>query len=100
MKTKSSFREFGNLHISFLGGNTNYTFIINGTINQAAWDALPNSLITVRFYANDTLGNISFVDVIIYKEVSDGGKKIPGYNLLFFIGSLLVFIAIAYIYIC
>jgi len=45
------------------GGETNYTFITNGTINQGAWDVLPEGLVTLRFYANDTL-------VIIFKDTT------------------------------
>lgn len=48
------------------GGKTNYAFVTNGTIDQAAWDTLPEGLIILRFYANDTLGNLgtSFITVV------------------------------------
>ena len=50
------------------GGNINHTFTINQTIDQAAWDALSEGLIILKFYSNDTLGNIGVAEVLIYKE--------------------------------
>jgi len=61
-------------------GSHNYTFTQNGTINQVAWDSLLDDLITLRFFAVDKIGNLSFKDVII-KKVSTS-ESIPGYNLL------------------
>jgi len=49
-------------------GLTNTTFTTNGTINQALWDALPEGNIVLRFYANDSAGNIGFVEVTIRKD--------------------------------
>ena len=51
-------------------GLTNTTFTTNGTINQALWDALPEGNIVLRFYANDSAGNIGFTEVTIRKDVS------------------------------
>ncbi|MBY8990690.1 MAG: right-handed parallel beta-helix repeat-containing protein [Candidatus Lokiarchaeota archaeon] len=59
------------------GGLNNYTFRINGTINQAAWDALSNGSVTIRFYARDVLGNVAFEEVTIIKGVS-ADKLDPG----------------------
>ena len=50
-------------------GLTNTTFTTNGTINQSAWDALPDGNIIIRFYANDSAGNIGFAEVTINKDV-------------------------------
>ncbi|MHA1248649.1 MAG: NosD domain-containing protein [Candidatus Helarchaeota archaeon] len=41
-------------------GINNYTFTTNGSINQNAWDLKPNGYIVIRFYANDTAGNLNF----------------------------------------
>ena len=59
------------------GGLNNYTFRINGTINQAAWDALSNGRVTIRFYARDVLGNVAFEEVTIIKGIS-ADKMDPG----------------------
>jgi len=71
------------------GGLQNFSFTINSTINQVAWDALSDGSITVRFYAVDKIGNLSFKDVIV-KKVSPS-ESIPGYNLIIFIGITLSF---------
>ncbi|MHA2287961.1 MAG: hypothetical protein ACXABG_04155 [Promethearchaeota archaeon] len=52
------------------GGISNYTFIDNGTIFQTAWDSLPNGIVTLKFYANDTLGNINYQQLNITKDGS------------------------------
>lgn len=62
------------------GGLRNYTLIENGTINQGAWDALNYGQITIRFYAVDKAGNISFKEIIIIKDLSSS-ELIPGYYL-------------------
>jgi len=84
------------------GGETNYTFITNGTINQEAWDVLPEGLVTLRFHANDTLGNLGSETVIIFKDTMapdiPSQPSIPGYNIFIIIGTFLVFIAIVCIY--
>ena len=51
-------------------GLTNTTFTTNGTINQALWDALPEGNVFLRFYANDSVGNIGFAEVTIRKDVT------------------------------
>ncbi|MFX1567356.1 MAG: NosD domain-containing protein [Promethearchaeota archaeon] len=55
------------------GGETNYTITTNATINQAAWAVLSEGSVTITFYANDTLGNLSFEEVTITKEIPTGG---------------------------
>ena len=53
------------------GGTTNYTITeLTGTINQSAWDSKGTELITLTFYANDSLGRIGSKDVIIWKDVT------------------------------
>jgi len=51
-------------------GLTNTTFTSNGTINQALWSALPDGNVIIRFYANDSAGNIGFAEVTINKDVT------------------------------
>jgi len=54
------------------GGLTNYTFSgLIGTINQTtAWDNENSGPITIRFYANDSAGNVGFEDIIVLKDTS------------------------------
>ncbi|MFX1393213.1 MAG: NosD domain-containing protein [Promethearchaeota archaeon] len=54
------------------GGLTNTTFTeLIGIIDQDLWLAQPNGLITIRFYAEDTEGDIGHADVIVIKNVED-----------------------------
>ena len=54
------------------GGGTNYTITgFTGIFNQATWEALSEGSVTIRFYANDTSGNIGFVDVEVIIEVEE-----------------------------
>jgi hypothetical protein len=51
------------------GGLTNYPFSgITGTINQTAWDDANSGPITLKFYANDSVGNLGFAIVNIVKD--------------------------------
>jgi len=52
-------------------GITNMTFIgFAGTIDQTEWEKKSSSgSVTIRFYANDTLGRLGFEQVIIYKDI-------------------------------
>ncbi|MBY8986408.1 MAG: hypothetical protein KGD65_15145, partial [Candidatus Lokiarchaeota archaeon] len=52
------------------GGLNNFSFTDNESINEAAWDALPDGVVTIRFYANNTLGDIEFEQVNIIKDAS------------------------------
>jgi len=51
------------------GGITNITFIANGTIDQTEWDAHGNGTVTIRFYSNNTLGKVSFMDITVRKDI-------------------------------
>ncbi len=55
------------------GGLTTFDIITNGTIDQAAWAALSEGSVTITFYANDTLGNLTFEEVTITKSIPAGG---------------------------
>jgi len=52
-------------------GLHNYIFTENGTINQEAWDALPNGVVTIQFYASNTLGDVNYEQVNVIKDTSD-----------------------------
>ena len=69
-------------------GLYNYTFTENGTIDQAAWNLVPNGQVELRFYAVDKVGYIAYEDVMIIKEKE---AAIPGYNLLILLGIFLFF---------
>jgi parallel beta-helix repeat protein len=69
-----------------LNGGNNITFTgLTGAINQALWDALSEGNVIIRFYANDTAGNIGFQEVTVVKTISQP-FPIPGYNILLLLG--------------
>ena len=95
-----------------LNGTADFTFTMNGTINQTAWNALPDGPITIRFFANDTLGNLGYRDVNITKFIpppaplgdddddDDDGKKgapIPWLLIAAIIGGIIALLAIVLI---
>jgi len=50
------------------GGLNNITIAnLSGRINQILWNSLPSGSLTIRFYANDTIGYISYEEVTINK---------------------------------
>jgi predicted glutamine amidotransferase len=51
-------------------GLNNYTFSVNGTFNQAAWNSVTNKTLTIYFYANDLVGNEAFDSVIVSVDKS------------------------------
>jgi parallel beta-helix repeat protein len=80
------------------GGGTNYTITgLTGTFNHLAWEALSEGSLTIRFYANDTAGNIGFTDVDVIIEIPEDVDSVPmisfgNYYLLFTFITLLSFI--------
>ncbi|MFX0166382.1 MAG: hypothetical protein ACFE9V_13740, partial [Candidatus Hodarchaeota archaeon] len=63
----------GNLNVTWYtidGGLTNFTFTgTSGTIDQIAWNRSPNGTVTIRFYANDTFGNLGYSEVsVVYNK--------------------------------
>ena len=42
-----------------------------GTIDETLWDSLNNGELVIRFYVNDTFGNIDFEDVGFVKTIED-----------------------------
>ena len=54
-----------------LNGGTNYTFTgLTGALNQPVWDACAAGLVTIRFYANNTVGNMGFKEVVVFKNMN------------------------------
>lgn len=55
---------------TILGTKTNFTTSeTNGTIDRSAWDSYLEGLLTIRFYANDSVGNENFSEIIILKDI-------------------------------
>jgi len=65
---------------------------LNGTLNQDAWDNVPEGDITITFHAIDRAGNIGTESVTVIKSIPSP-PVIPGYNLCFLLG-ILSFVAI------
>ncbi len=54
------------------GSTTHIISSTSGAINETLWDSLDDGYITIRFYANDTLGHEGYAEVIIIKNTSTG----------------------------
>ncbi len=69
-------------------GINNYQCGTSGQINQILWDSLLNGEITIKFYSNDTLGNVDYIEITITKFIpqTQPPPEIPGYNLILVIG--------------
>lgn len=59
-----------NLHKKWysLNGGENITFTTENQINQMEWDKYGNETIVIRFYANDTVGNMNFIEILVSKD--------------------------------
>lgn len=85
------------------GGVNNYTITPppewdqKGThgdyINEEAWDAAPYDAIDIGIYANDTMGNIGYEEVYVWKMKPEP-PGIPGYTPLILISTLGVITAV------
>ena len=77
-------------------GLTNITFTgLTGTINQTEWDKKGHGAVTIRFYANDTFGNVGQAEVIINKDL--GGSFTAenfGLGILIVLLPIIIIIAI------
>jgi uncharacterized delta-60 repeat protein len=51
-----------------LNGGENITFTTEDQINQAEWDKIGNGTVLIRFYANDTGGNMNSRTVFVRKD--------------------------------
>jgi uncharacterized protein Usg len=52
------------------GGLHNYTFTVNGSIEQPAWNAVSDGAVILKFYANDTLGHVGSAEVSVVKDTT------------------------------
>lgn len=46
-------------------------FSFTGTIDQIEWDKRGSGTVPIRFYANDTVGNIAYTEVLVTKDLID-----------------------------
>jgi len=75
-----------------LEGGANHTASgLTGTIDQSAWSALSDGIITIDFYANNSAGMEGTAQVQVIKEQPAG---IPGYDLYLLIGVFSVISAV------
>ena len=80
------------------GGITNYTITsLTGKFNQLTWGALSEGNLTIRFYANDTAGNIGFTDIEVIIEIPEDVDGLPiisfgNYYILFTFITILSFV--------
>jgi len=76
---------------SISGWIQNFTFTVNGTLNETAWEAVWDGLshgdiITITFYANNSLGQESFMSVQVKKydpPKKDSGTTDGGGDIIF-----------------
>ena len=67
-------------------GATNFTFTgFSGKIDQTEWEGKSTGTVPIRFFANDSLGDIIFKDVLVVKDLITPIVNInaPTENLLF-----------------
>ncbi|GAG81551.1 unnamed protein product, partial [marine sediment metagenome] len=81
------------------GGITNYTASgLTGIINQAAWSALSDGIITIDFYTSNSSGMEGSAQVMVIKDSSEEPPStlpgIPGYDLYLLIGALSIVLAL------
>jgi hypothetical protein len=76
-----------------LEGGTNYTASgLSGTLNQTAWSALSDGIITIDFYANNSAGMIGTAQVQVIKDSSvvEPPPAIPGYDIYLILGAFCI----------
>ena len=53
-----------------LNDGIDYEFVgLNGTINQIAWDSCSNGSVNIKFFANNTAGNLAFKEINVFKDI-------------------------------
>lgn len=68
------------------GGLNNFTFTENATINQNAWNSLPDGSVNLQFYATDKTGKTGYAEIVINKN----SGAIPGINLPLLLVSIFI----------
>ncbi len=74
------------------GGVNNSIASLSGTIDQAAWAALPEGNVNLTFYADDLVGNIGYAEISITKSPPSSG--IPGFNPFILISIMFIIIGV------
>jgi len=93
-----------NMWYTINGGATKYPFLSNETISSdilTVWDSKADGeSITIEFFANDSLGQVSTQTVYVVKNVPEtpSGGGIPGYDLPMIVLAALSVISILYIH--
>lgn len=69
--------DYGSVNISFSGST--------GTIDQTEWAKKGGGTVPIRFYANDSFGNVDFSEVIVVKDLISPivSINLPGLNEIF-----------------
>jgi hypothetical protein len=77
--------NLGSIWYSLDGGSNSTPVSEIGTIDQTMWSGRPNGTVTIRFYANDTIGNLNYTEVVVRKDISAPAISInsPNTNDLF-----------------
>lgn len=79
---------YDSIWYSLDGEATNFTAnSLTGTINQAAWTALADGIITIFFHLNNSAGMEGSAQVQVIKDSSEE-SSIPSYDLYLLIGAL------------
>ncbi len=82
---------YGSIWYSLDGDITNITAnSLTGTINQAAWDALVDGIVTIVFYTNNSAGLEGTAQVQVIKDslVEQPPPAILGYDLYLLLGMI------------
>jgi uncharacterized membrane protein len=84
---------YDSIWYTFNGGVTNFTVSsLTGTLNQAAWAALPDGIKTITFFANYSAELKGSAQVQVIKDTSEEPSPtpagIPGYNIYLLLGAL------------
>ena len=58
-----------------------YFIFTNGTINQSAWSILPEGMVIIKFFINDTKGNNANAEIIVEKEIIEVVSPVEGQNI-------------------
>lgn len=91
-----------NMWYTIDGGAIEYPFLINETINSAfltAWDGKADGeMITIQFFVNDSLGQISNETLYLIKKTPEttGGGEIPGFDVIFMFLGIVSMIGLIY----
>jgi hypothetical protein len=75
------------------GTTKKFITLLIGVMDQTLWNQLPNGYINIRFYANDTFGNVNYDEVIVIKSTPAQQDGISGYDVVILLGIISVITA-------